>query len=124
MYIVCYIDNMSENNSCSCCAERRMLSRLRELSRREGNAPARFVCWAYRKFGEMTIQRTRRDGVMGTSLPCVICRKVLDRLGLPWRAHINEHWVYSTDLDVPDSKPTNKQRHYFSSVPSARPANL
>ena len=100
-------------NNCRCCAERRMLAQLREISRRQGNSPYQFVHWSHRKFGEMTIRRLRKDGQMGTSLPCVMCRKALDKIQYPWRAHIDHQWVSSKDDDVPPSKPTCKQRLYL-----------
>jgi hypothetical protein len=110
MYITCVIGELAIASNCQCCAERRMLALLRELSRRRGNAPAQFTAWVHRKFGELVITRTRRDGQPGTSLPCVMCRKVLDRLHIPWRAHIDRIWVSSTDENVPPSKPTQKQK--------------
>ena len=100
-------------NSFSCCAERILLAKLHHLARREGVRPARFVHWAYRKFGPLVIERMRKDGLPGISLPCVICRKALDRIRLPWIAHVESRWYNSTDPDVPDSKPTNKQRTHL-----------
>jgi hypothetical protein len=76
--------------------------------------PARFVHWTYRKYGTFIIQRVRKDGHPGTSLPCVICRKTLDKIRIPWMAHIEDVWVKSTDAHVPPSKPTNKQKNIFS----------
>jgi hypothetical protein len=99
------------SSNCSCCAERRLLAQLQQQAKREGIKPARFSCWTYRKFGHLVIQRTRKDGLPGISLPCVICRKALDRLRIPWMCHVDEKWYRSTDPDVPDSKPTNKQRN-------------
>ena len=87
-----------------------MINKLMELSKRKGNSPAQFTTWTYRKFGEMTIRRDRGDGLMGISLPCIMCRKKLDRLKIPWRAHIYNQWVSSRDENVPNSKPTNKQK--------------
>jgi hypothetical protein len=103
-------------SNCHCCAERRLVARLQQQAKREGVAPARFSCWAYRKFGILKIERVRKDGLPGTSLPCVICRKTLDKLRLPWTAHIQSNWVKSTDPDVPKSKPTNKQRLRYNFV--------
>ena len=97
-------------SNCSCCAERRLIARLQHQAKREGVSPARFVSWSYRKFGPIVVQRTRKDGLPGISLPCVICRKALDRLRMPWMAHVNDRWYHSTDDDIPPSKPTNKQR--------------
>lgn len=103
-------------SNCNCCAERRLIARLQQQAKREGVQPARFAHWAYRKFGVLKIERVRKDGLPGTSLPCVICRKVLDKLRLPWTAHVKTHWVRSTDPDVPKSKPTTKQRLHMHFV--------
>ena len=110
MYVACSIGALHVVNNCMCCAERRMLSRLKELSRREGNSPAQFSTWTYRKYGEIVVTRLRRDGQPGTSLPCVLCRKALDRVQIPWRAHIDHLWISSRDEFVPPSKLTQKQK--------------
>jgi hypothetical protein len=113
MYVQTVCGPMTEVNNCICCAERRMLSRLRELSRREGNSPARFSTWTYRKYGELVVTRLRRDGQPGTSLPCILCRKALDKVQIPWRAHINHTWVSSRDEHIPPSKLTQKQKMWL-----------
>ena len=87
-----------------------MIAFLKEQSRRAGVHRARFVHWTKKKYGPLVIKRVRRDGQMGTSLPCIVCRKVLDRLHMPWVAHIDTQWVKSTDQNVPKSKPTHKQK--------------
>jgi len=110
MFVSCSLKGHFAGNTCHCCAERIMINKLMELSRRKGNSPAQFTAWTYRKFGEMTIRRERADGQMGTSWPCVMCRKKLDKLKIPWRAHINEIWISSRDDNIPQSKPTQKQR--------------
>ena len=114
MYIACWAGALSIVNNCTCCAERRMLSRLREISRRRGNSPAQFSTWTYRKYGEIIVTRLRRDGQPGTSLPCILCRKALDRIQIPWRAHVGAVWFSSRDDCVPDSKLTQKQKSNFS----------
>ena len=110
MYIACSIGALHVVNNCTCCAERRMLARLREMSRRAGNSPAQFSTWTYRKYGEIVVTRLRRDGQPGTSLPCVLCRKALDRVKIPWRAHVGAVWISSRDDEVPPSKLTQKQK--------------
>jgi hypothetical protein len=98
-------------NSCTCCAERRLLKELHLQARRQGVHPPCLAHWIHRKYGDLVVSRVRRDGGIGTSLPCVICRKILDKNSIQWRAHIGPVWVRSTDPDVPKSKPTNKQKH-------------
>lgn len=104
-------DGLAVPNTCHCCAERRLLGLLREQARREGVAPAGFTHWLSRKHGKFTIVRLRRDGEPGISLPCVICRKALDRMCIQWRAHIGSEWV--TQENAPPSKPTQRQRALF-----------
>lgn len=58
----------------------------------------------------MVIRRERVDGQMGISLPCIVCRKQLDRLKIPWRAHIHDTWISSRDTDIPPSKLTHRQK--------------
>lgn len=95
------------------CAERRLLQYLRHVSRRHGIHPSAFSHWVNRKVGELVIKRIKCDGNMGTSIPCVCCRKVLDRGCIRWRAHIGETWISSNDDVLPVSKPTQKQRGIF-----------
>jgi hypothetical protein len=67
--------------------------------------------WIHRKYGDFIIQRVLFGGSLGMSFPCVICRKALDRLSIQWRAHIGDTWFKSTDLCVPKSRPTQKQKY-------------
>jgi len=91
-----------------------MIALLKEYSRRAGVPKARFSHWTKRKYGTLIIQRVRKDGQPGTSMPCVVCRKVLDRMRIPWTAHVNATWIRSTDENVPKSKPTNKQKNLWA----------
>jgi len=56
--------------------------------------------------------RNRRDGEMGNALPCVLCRKALEKYNIKWKACVgDERWVDSMiPENLPKSKPTNKQR--------------
>jgi len=98
------------------CAERRLLKNLSLEARRQGVHPSCLAHWIHRKFGDFVIKRVRKDDGQGISLPCVICRKILDKKLIQWRAHIEHHWVKSTDEFVPKSKPTNKQKQKLGFV--------
>lgn len=100
----------SVGNDCHCCAERKLIRSLQLQASRQGVGPARFSAWIHRKYGDFIVTRVRVDGGHGTSLPCVICRKALERYSIQWRAHIGSQWVKSTDPDVPPSRSTTKQR--------------
>lgn len=98
-------------NDCHYCAERRMIKSLKLLAQREGIHRACFSAWVHRKFGDLIVFRVLHDGSLGTSLPCVICRKILDRNYIQWKAHIGENWFKSTDENLPKSRPTQKQKY-------------
>lgn len=100
----------SIGNDCHCCAERKMIRSLMLQASRRGVGAANFPSWIHRKYGDFVVTRVRTDGGHGTSLPCVICRKALDRLSIQWRAHVGAQWFRSTDQNVPPSRPTSKQR--------------
>lgn len=97
-------------NTCRRCAERNFIRQLLRQAYREGVHSACFARWTHRKYRDIHITRTLFDGSPGISLPCVLCRKILDRFSIQWRAHIGDTWVRSTDLDIPKSRPTHRQR--------------
>lgn len=115
MMIECETSKMElhVSNTPHMCAERRLIQYLKHRSRIEGIPPHAFSYWMNRKVGELIIKRVKCDGNLGTSYPCVCCRKVLDRGCLRWKAHIGEHWISSNDDNLPESKPTQKQRGIF-----------
>lgn len=96
-------------NDCHCCAERKALGRFQAAARREGVQPARMAHWIHRKYGDLVVKRVLHNGEFGTSFPCVICRKALERHAVQWKAHIGPVWIKSTDPCLPRSRPTNKQ---------------
>mgnify|MGYP003346650931 FL=1 len=99
------------------CAERRFIQYMKHRSKIEGVQPSAFSHWLHRKLGKIIIMRVRCDGTNGTSVPCVFCRKVLDRQYIDWEAHIGETWVSSRDEVPPKSKLTQKQKSWFSAHP-------
>ena len=109
-HVVCEADGFTACNNGVCCAELRMLKALQIAARRQGVHRACLAHWAHRKYGDFVVRKVRRDGGIGTSLPCVICRKVLERWAVQWRAHIGPVWVRSTDPHLPPSRPTSTQR--------------
>jgi hypothetical protein len=77
---------------------------------KSGNRPHKFTEWLHRKYGELVIIRENIYGD-AVSLPCVLCRKVLDKLDIRWTAHDGTRWVHSKKSEyVPPSIPTNKQK--------------
>jgi len=109
-FVICSVNSRLAASDCRVCAERKLIRVLLAQATRAGVQPAYYSSWIHRKHGDLIVCRTLHDGNPGISLPCVICRKALDRWAIQWRAHIGRDWVRSTDLNLPQSKPTNKQK--------------
>ncbi len=97
-------------SDCHCCSERKLLRMYLEEFRRKGIDLNQFPRWLHRKYGNLIIWRPRKDGVMGTSLPCVVCRKAIEKYRIQWVAYDGDKWIHSNHDDPPQSKPTHKQR--------------
>jgi len=96
-------------SNCICCAERRLIKQLWWECIKRGNKPHQFTNWIHRKYGELVVERKTCYG-HGNSLPCVLCRKAIEKIGLKWVAHNGEDWVHSKKSEyLPPSIPTNKQ---------------
>ena len=97
-------------SNCLCCAERRLIKKLKHECFKSGNKIHKFPAWVKRKFGILIIHRPTSYGE-GISLPCVICRKVIEKYDRRWKAHDGNKWIDSANSDkIPKSNPTNKQR--------------
>jgi len=91
------------------CAERRLIKQLWRECLKRGNKPHQFSSWINRKYGELVIERKTCYG-HGNSLPCVLCRKAIEKNGIRWSAHDGTKWVHSKKSDyLPPSIATNKQ---------------
>lgn len=92
-----------------CCSERRLLRTLYAKCMKSGKRPHQFTQWLHRKYGQLIVERKTVYGD-GISLPCVLCRKTLDKHGVRWCAHDGDKWVDSI-LCIPiPSRSTNKQK--------------
>jgi hypothetical protein len=97
-------------SNCLCCAERRLIKRLFRDSLKKGNKPHQFRNWLHRKYGELVVERRTCYG-LGNSLPCVLCRKAIERIGIHWTAHDGTKWIHSKKSEsLPPSIATNKQQ--------------
>ena len=103
-------------NDCHCCAERRLIKQLLEESRKKGNRIYNFARWLHRKHGDLVVWRPRKDGILGVSIPCVLCRKEIERRGIQWMAFTGEHWIHSNQDTVPKSTATHKQKRWLNFV--------
>jgi hypothetical protein len=84
-----------------------MIKKLELQATREGVRRDKFASWVHRKYGNMIVWRNLADGTPGLSLPCVICRKAIEKLSIQWKAHLGSQWY--THIDAPKSMPTHKQ---------------
>lgn len=91
------------------CAERQMIRRLYRECLKDGNKPHSFTKWLRRKYGQMVIFRTNIYGD-AKSIPCVLCRKMIEKYEIHWKAYDGDRWIDSNkDICLPISRPTNKQ---------------
>lgn len=112
--VCCHIGNsLVIENDCLCCAERKMIRYMMRLCSKKGFGLNDFPSWLHRKHGTMVISRIRQDGTHGISIPCVMCRKSIEKFKISWTAFDGNVWVHS-NIKVPDSHPTNKQRRWMN----------
>jgi hypothetical protein len=109
-YVICYTSRTVHPNNYIMCAERLFFKHVNLEANRAGVKPHQLGNWIHRKYGDVIIERMCGTGELGTSIPCVFCRKTLDRWAIQWRAHSGSQWHRSTDIDVPVSRPTHRQK--------------
>lgn len=99
---------MESNNHM--CAERQLIRKMYRECLRKGYKPHQFSDWIHRKYGQLIIYRKTVYGD-GISLPCVLCRKAIERYDICWVAHDGERWIHSKKTEIlPPSIPTAKQK--------------
>jgi hypothetical protein len=92
------------------CAERQLIRRLYYECLKKGYKSHQFTEWLHRKYGHLIIFRKNVYGD-AISLPCVLCRKMIERYDICWTAHDGEQWVHSKKtIQLPISMPTAKQK--------------
>ncbi len=92
------------------CAERQLIRSLHRECLKKGYKSHQFTEWLHRKYGHLVIMRRNTLGD-AISLPCVLCRKMIERYDICWVAHDGDQWVHSKKSDqLPQSIPTAKQK--------------
>lgn len=92
------------------CSERQLIRRLYRECLKKGYKSHQFTEWLHRKYGHLVIMRRNTLGD-AISLPCVLCRKMIERYDICWAAHDGHQWVHSKKSDqLPQSIPTAKQK--------------
>lgn len=108
--VICYMSKGPEIESNNhICAERKLLKHLYNECLKSGYKPHQFTSWLHRKYGELVVSRRTVFGD-SISMPCVICRKFLQKHDVRWTAYDGCQWVHSKKTDdLPVSRPTRKQ---------------
>ena len=92
------------------CAERQLIRRLYRECIKKGHKSHQFSDWLHRKYGHLIVYRRTIHGD-AISLPCVLCRKMIERYDICWVAHDGERWIHSKKTEhLPPSMPTPKQK--------------
>jgi cytidine deaminase len=91
------------------CAERRHILKLIHNAKVKGVANHKIVHWIHKHEVELVVERFDANGKVANSLPCVLCKQMLDKYKIKWMAFFEGKWVKSTDDDVPVSRPTSRQ---------------
>jgi hypothetical protein len=91
------------------CAERRHIEKLIYIARKKGVPEHGIVRWIHRHEGEFIILRKNRLGEDATSLPCILCRRAMEKYKIKWKAYFKDRWICSSDIQVPPSLPTSRQ---------------
>lgn len=92
------------------CAERRLIDELLHKAYVKGIPKHKISSWISKHYGPFKIFRETKNGEDGTSLPCILCRQRLAQYNIKWIAYVNNQWIKSDDVYVPDSKFTNRQK--------------
>ena len=61
-----------------------MIRSLLRLSSKKGVPLCKFSEWVHRVHGDLVVWRLRKDGIMGVSIPCVMCRKMIEKYKINW----------------------------------------
>ena len=92
------------------CAERQLIRRLYRECLKKGYKSHQSTEWLHRKYGHLVIMRRNTLGD-AISLPCVLCRKMIERYDICWAAHDGHQWIHSKKSNqLPQSIPTAKQK--------------
>ena len=102
------------------CAERRLIACLCRSAAVSGVPRHRVVAWVRRRAGVLIVSRTTQDGTPACSLPCILCRQVLNAFSLRWRAVAWDGSVVS-DKDAPPSRLTHRQANTIFKNRKAQP---
>lgn len=100
--------------ACRFCAERNLLNAWIQKAQRQNVPRHQIVHWIRRKAGpELVVWRQLADGTLGRSVPCLICKSVLEVFDLRVTCVVGQgSWFRGrlTDQGAPASKLTAAQK--------------
>ena len=85
-----------------------MIEALEYKARAKGVPKHKVGEWINRCYGQFVIHRETHEGI-GTSFPCILCRKRLESLNIRWTAYLGSRWIESCEPNIPDSIFTSRQ---------------
>jgi hypothetical protein len=91
------------------CAERRHIKQLIHNARVKGIANHKIILWIHKQAVELVVERFDANGNVASSLPCLLCKQMLDKYKIKWVAFFEGRWIKSTEENVPTSRPTARQ---------------
>lgn len=111
------VGDVVASSSHRCCAERNVIDAMVTLATRKGVRHMGIAHWIRRKIGaRMIIERFLCDDTPACCLPCVLCRRSIERLGISIRCTVDtaDGCVFAGHMDdAPPSKLTTSQRRIF-----------
>lgn len=111
--------NVEIESTHRCCAERALLDAWVTMATKNGVPSHSVVHWVRRKTrGYMRVERYVHGNVAGCCVPCILCRKELERFDMFVRCTLVQGDVFEgklhEDSKAPPSRFTSMQRRFFS----------
>lgn len=111
--VLCELANgVVVQNNVRTCAERRAIELLKQRALRKGVSAHNVWRFLYRALNFCVITRRQKNEQLSISLPCVCCRRQLDRLGVRWSA-CDREGNFVTDDNAPPALKTSRQRIFM-----------
>lgn len=112
--VVAQAAEFSATNTHRCCAERNLIEKMVRQAMKKGVHKDAIVRYVRRKMGgHLVVQRFLHDNTPARSVPCVLCRRVLEFYDLCVTCFVCKDSIFEgklTDPESPESTFTSGQR--------------
>lgn len=99
----CFVANSTHR----CCAERNLIDKLVRIAHKKGVPRNSIVRFVRRKTkGHLVVQRYLHDETPACSVPCILCRKVLEFYDFHVTCYVCKDTVFCGKLTDPGSPPS------------------